>query len=85
LNLGTSDNSKCQNPNVNSNPNVQFQKLRAMDADTNPQITQICADWMKGSLEPPQRGVPNAATLGDMESPVDKKQASLFFIIWVSI
>ena len=39
------------------------------------QITQICASGMNGLLEPPQRGVPNAATLGDMESLVDKKQA----------
>jgi hypothetical protein len=49
------------------------------------QIKQIYADGMQGSLEPPQRGVPNAATLGNMESPVNEKQASLFFIIWVSI
>jgi hypothetical protein len=53
-----------------------------MGRDDGGQVTQICVGGMNGSLEHPQRGVPNAATLGDMESPVNKKQARLFLIHW---
>jgi len=61
-----------------------FAKATAGQAKFWTQITQIYADGMQGSIEPLLRGVPNAATLGDMESPMNKKQASLFFIMWVS-